>query len=71
MKLPVFLSNYKQNDDIKRMDIDSIELKEGERNSCHLCKNVAQHFTIVVIADARYIKNAFMILKIGALILNL
>ena len=71
MKLGVFLSNYKQIDEIQRMDIDSIEFKKGERNSAIYVKIVAQRFTIVVIADAQYIKNAFMILDIGALILNL
>ena len=53
------------------MDIDTIELKKGERNSCNLCKKRSSTFTIVVIVDALYIKNAFIILDIGELILNL
>ena len=72
MKLAVFLSNYKQIYEIQRMYIDSIELKKKEKEIHAIyVKNVAQRFTILVIADARYVKNAFMIIDIGVLILNL
>ena len=53
------------------MDIDSIEFKKEKEILAIYVKNVAQRFTFVVIADARYIKHAFMILDIGALIINL
>ena len=71
MKLAVLLSNYKQIDEIQRMGIDSIELKKEKEILPIYVKNGAKRFTIVVIADAWYIKNTFMILDIGALILNL
>ena len=67
----MFLYIYKQIGEIQIMDIDSIEFKKEKEILAIYVKNVAQRFTFVVIADARYIKHAFMILDIGALIINL